>query len=281
MINIDEKLKVVKHETAFPISYSKVRTLYECPAKFYKQYLIFDKDRGVVNNQHEFDMGNIIHKVLERTIMYGPARSWDYTLVDFNAIWNTVKNSGRYACAETHKDQVTELYVPTKEAFQTIYGFIKKNGYTPKEEYNVVVTRDGRFTNYGRLPWSQQFFRGYIDLFLQNKNKAIIIDYKKDGYDRHQNINNFQLTLYAYIIFNFFPEIEKINTIDYYIKDRKMVGREEGPFIKHQDFKMLEEYIDEEVDKFVERVNSIDNRVKCTKDSERCNWCPFFNSTGE
>ncbi len=280
MINISEKLKVVKYGTAFPISYSKVRTLYECPAKFYKQYLMFVRDKGPVNKQHEFDMGNIIHKVLERTIMYGPARNWDYTQVDFNAIWNTVKNCGKYPCSETHKDQVTGLYAPTKEAFQTVYGFIKKNNYIPKEEYKVVVTRDGRFTNYGRLPWGQQFFNGSIDLFLRNKNKAIIIDYKKDGYDRHQNINNFQLTLYAYIIFNFFPEIEKINTIDYYIKDRKMVGREEGPFIKQNDFKMLEEYIDEEVDKFVERVNSIDDQVQCTKDSERCNWCPFYNAGG-
>lgn len=275
MLHIKDLAENVKHKNTFPISYSKIRTFWECKPKFYRKHVLKEKSNKKVDNNYELQLGSLIHKVLERCVFYGENRNFDIERINFNSIWNDTRNSELFSDLEGYGEYITELYKPTKEAFKTVFNYIYKNNYTPKTEYRIIYDIYGNLTR--KIPKAyEQFFNGSIDLFLYKNDKAVLIDYKKCGLGTHDAVNGIQLDLYAYLIMNSFPNINRINTIDYYIQEREIEHRKEGVLDRSKNFSELEEKVEELILKYIEGINSLPQGIEeCTGNEPKCDWCEF------
>ena len=272
MVSIDNLISRVKYPAAaFPVSFSRIRTVWECPTRFYKQYVLKEKTNSKPPAQVELDKGGLIHKVLEKTIHKGGMCYWDVSRVNFNSLWNTIKPA--YPVAFTHPEDIAELYPYTKEAFEQVYRFINKGNYTPIPEYKLKIDREGHLSQ-GYIDWADLFFFGYIDLYLYNKDRAFIIDWKKAGYEKDGDKNNIQLDLYAYFILNSFRNINKVKTLDYYVAEQKMVPRS-GTISIDDGFDALESSVKDILEDYVDRINNLDESNICHINEDVCRWCKY------
>lgn len=252
---------------AWPMSFSRRRTLYNCPQAFINQY-VNRKPRGPVKNQHLFDIGTFVHNVLEAMVKY------KMPMEKFNNLWNTMETN--YSVAKTHREEVRAFYPYTKEICKRVYTFIDKYNAEYWPEFVLNMTKNGQYTN--KKIWSTLMFSGFIDLLVRVGDKLIIIDYKTEAYKNDNKHLQTQLNLYTYFLFKLYPEIQSITGAGAYIKSNDIIFY--TPVKRETNLQAINEEIEDMFVQYVHDVNNLDihqNKEECgTK--EHCQWCSFLNS---
>jgi len=173
------------------VSFSTLSNFTNCP---YSVYLSKVKNGGIGNvGSPAMDRGSEIHQMLE-----------DYVKGDVEFVdWYKIKSK--------------DYYIDMIEKFREEY---KENLIVPEME--IALRED-----LSPCGWTDKdvWFRGAIDIARFNKpleeaTEATLYDYKTGGYN-HSAKHRSQLQLYALLILQLYPKIEKVSVAAIYLDHRK------------------------------------------------------------
>ena len=251
----------------WPASFSRINSLMTgCESAWIKSY-ITRQNKAPVKNQHLFDIGNFVHKVLEE------CTKRTRKLEDFRNVWDTMETN--YRIVRTHPVEVREFYPYTKEMYRRVLEFKEERGATWDAEYLLAVDK-----NFTPVPYRYRYssmFLGYIDVLMRiNKDVLIILDYKTEKYTGDTSRLETQLDYYSYFLFKLNPQVNKIVGMGAYVRDNVVTVVKKD---HRENIEALNNRVEGRLHEYVDRVKNIDITKEgqgCTKDKEQCNWCNFY-----
>lgn len=223
-IPFDLKKTVVKKEEALdevniskdgfaPWSFSKLKTLQQCPLKFYLQYVIKAKV-PVAPPTLITTVGKAVHRVLEFLIM-GKSIKDSYRLTRKEFV-ETLTN-------EEWENEVLTTELNIIEFRQRLDNFETKN---PVKRY-IQELRVGVTADYSPTAFfgDDVYYRGVIDLGMQLQSNDIILLDHKTGAPAIMGINNFkgQLDTYKVLFHHGVEQVEGAQAGIHFVKDGKII----------------------------------------------------------
>lgn len=251
-----------------PLSYSKVKTLLECPLKYKHQYL--DKhEKGDPVDKTSAMVGKFVHKVLEDCMVKCQSFGFEDGKVDYDLTWMGVKESNMlthsdYEVAMKHKDTA-------RRVFRRLRKFIVANDMKIQPEAVFCMNRAGSVSGLGA--WPTRFFYGYIDLFMFTPDyRAVLLDYKTHSKSTENAalVGN-QTKIYTYFMFKKFPQLRAITPGAAYIPDELLDL--EDPILA-SDLPKLESEVMGYLNSALEVVQAGDYSPKIC---ELCKWCDYIS----
>lgn len=173
-----------------PWSYSKLKTLQQCPLQFYLKYIIKLKVERVIQGLPVAEIGSAAHKILEHVIT-GKSIGEGYKL--------TRESHTKNLSPEIWAEHVDTLEMNIIEFKNKLDEFDRK---TPIKhvwpELKIGIDNNWERTSF----WADDvYFRGITDLVLVLHNgDAVIIDHKNGGGTQYGGIKNHQAQLDIYKI---------------------------------------------------------------------------------
>lgn len=193
----------------FALSYSKISEWYQCPTKFYANYLT---EEIKFQDTPQTLLGKAKHKALEEYGLYG--------------ITNPILEPHEYDLV-TKIRAVQDAVVLYEE--QGIFGFTSI-------EFDEVVSLQKMWDKQSN--GSKFFLIGQADLICVTGRTAVIVDHKsgkqKSNWEKNYETDklrksvengNFQMQLYALFVFLKFPEVSAVKCILNYLKDNAQIPK--------------------------------------------------------
>lgn len=191
----------MNNDKQFPIySYSKVKSFYNCPFYFFKNY--FDKPKDFVPEGHgTSEFGSYVHKILE---MYEKGELGEYELFPYyeEHYDENVKSTFLMHLGNNFSKDLWKIYYDDgKKYFQNFSGY--EGLKILESEYEFFEEVDNSF-----------ILNGKIDLIAIDKdNELVVIDHKSKGKFKNKIEKEeyaVQLYLYAYAIFKKYKKYPKL-----------------------------------------------------------------------
>lgn len=199
--DLEEKGVSLTPEGLGPWAFSKMKTLKNCPLKFYLQYVLKAKPDGETPLSLVTEVGKAAHYILELSIN-GKSITDSYRIAKKKSVIDdkTITEEQWAEHIETVELNISK-FMERLESLDRTTG-IKRN----LQELRIGCTRDWKPTGFFA---EDVYYRGVIDLVIQLKNGDIIIVDHKYGAPAIMGIKNFRDQLDTYkVLFN--NGIEKI-----------------------------------------------------------------------
>lgn len=173
-----------------PWSYSKLKTLQQCPLQFYLKYVLKLKVTRVIEGLPVAEIGSTAHKVLEH-IVAGKSVADSFAAAKRD---HFVKLGEAYWVEHVQSLELNMMEFKNKlEAFSEKTPIKRHIG-----ELKIGINKNWEPTSFFA---DDVYFRGITDLVLQLENgDAIIIDHKTGGGTEYGGIKNHQVQLDIYKI---------------------------------------------------------------------------------
>lgn len=258
---------LAQHPGAMALSFSRVNLLLNiCPFQWKCRY----EDRlkaAVPPSDPAMEAGKAIHKVLEEAVNRSRLHNYEEGREDFAYFLESAVNASSSEVGAL----VSSMGASTKEVLEKVLSVVRKHKAQTYTERRLLLSKVGKPMDYFRT-WNDVGWIGYVDLELITKPKMIILDYKSEHFteEREKSVKG-QTAMYAYMEFQRYPDLQKIQTGCAYLKDGKIVmdetiKRDELPEIKDS---LLELYA-----RYLEAVVSGDREPRASK---YCAWCGYTN----
>lgn len=186
-------------------------------------------------------------------------------------VGDTGKHNAAYAGQDVHKqlelyckDEITKTEADLITEYLDIANKVKALKGEKLYEQQLAINKD-----FEKCEWFDKedvLNRAIIDVLIINGKQAAAIDWKT-GKKRDELV--FQMELYALTIFIHYPEVEKIHTILYYLKDRLKSTK----IFTRADMARIKQTV---INKTIKIYETIDADSFKAKKSPLCKWCPFF-----
>lgn len=171
-----------------PWSFSKLKTLQQCPLQFYLKYILKLKVQRVQEGLPVSEIGSAAHKILEHVVIHGSVGDG----------FKEAKKSYLPSIGEAYwKEHVESLELNIIEFAHKLEEFDRKTPIKNRwSELRIGVTYEWERTGFFA---TDVYFRGIIDLilFLENQD-ALIIDHKTGGGTQYGGIKNYTTQLDIY-----------------------------------------------------------------------------------
>ena len=176
------------------ISFSELKTWYECPFKHKLRYL--DKLKGFVGNEYTA-FGNAIHDTCELLLTEGTDYPHAFFLGRFDSILGDLRKDGvpiKENMVSSMKDQARPLVDLVLPALEDYFG-----------EYEVVSAEENL---YEPIANHDTKYKGFVDLVLKTPDgKYHVIDWKScswgwDARKKNEKMVTYQLTYYKHFFAN-------------------------------------------------------------------------------
>jgi len=225
---------------------SRINTLWECPRKFYYQYIAGEK--GLEERNEPAELGKAVHELIEQYI----------TKRELNVV----------SVAEKY-DLSSESRIDLLGMVDNIKLFTDKKLASLKGVKKVLTEIEVKHRN----------IRGIVDLLVElSNNHFLIVDHKTTKKKFHKDTvpSDYlrQILIYSYLVAKSFPEVKYLSTAFFLVRN--------GETVKVHIAKPAEEI----VSKAEEVLKKTQNLLLQVKDnwppnpSWRCNFCPYRQSCG-
>lgn len=198
-----------------PWSFSKLKTLQQCPLKFYLQYVIKLKMPPAPPTLIT-TVGKAVHRVIELLIL-GKSIQESYRLTRREKDFATTLTNQEW------EDHVLTTEMNIIEFRQRLDAFEAKNPIKRYiQEMKIGVTNDYNPTAFFG---DDVYYRGVIDLGMQLKSNDIILLDHKTGAPAIMGINNFkgQLDTYKVLFHHGVEKVEGAQAGIHFVKDGKVI----------------------------------------------------------
>ena len=217
------------------LSASKIKTFQTCPLQYYAKYELKLKEPP----SKAANLGTAVHEVLE-------------LLLKTHQMPSIKEICDKYEVADADRDLVKKLVVST---LKNNYLDNSKNTHDLEYKFELDI-QDGIK------------ILGYIDRLDINDDIATVIDIKTSKYPftKKELKNNIQSKMYAVAVSMLFPEIKKINTIFW--------------FVRNQERQIIENHLPD-CDVYKQEIIDIHNEILNTeappvpKKHKWCGWCVY------
>ena len=219
-----------------PWSHSKLKTLQQCPLKFYLQYILKIKMPAPPPSLTT-NVGKAVHRVIEHVIM-GKSITDSLTLTK-------KEYDGTFTEAEWNLEVATTEY-NLIEFRQRLDDFEKRNPVKRYiQELRIGVTQQYEPTTFFG---DDVYYRGVIDLGMQLQSNDIILLDHKTGAPADMGIRNFkaQLNTYKVLFHHGIENVEGAQSGIHFVKDGKIIlddytSKEiiEGKLVNELEFYMI------------------------------------------
>lgn len=178
-----------------PWSDSKIKSLESCPYQFGLSYILEKRERSKIEgSNYHMDSGVRMHSFLEHC----KGKSPEIYESEFTKILAD-QSSMSVEKMKLHKENLFVLMKRTNNLIQNLEKNLgmKKEQCVAEEQFGVTEQFIGSDF------WAKNtFFRGKVDLYVENKNEYLVMDYKttaKEGFNDHKILT--QLQNYVILIF--------------------------------------------------------------------------------
>lgn len=219
--DILQDLKQLKGAT--PVSYSRMKQLFNCPLAWVLKYIQKAKlpaSQPQLND--DITIGKWAHWIMEKTVRHAVLNGqYSLPLSDLNFLHELVMEKA----TDEQKERLTALLAPMGDVCTRLFNLMSRPGTQVYTEKNIRLNFDGSpcigkqpFKGYGkRTPTG---FTGYIDLEMKNGGNLNLVDYKTELPSESRRIEVIdQTAVYAYIEFLSDPALQHANTYCIYLRD--------------------------------------------------------------
>ena len=210
-------------EGATPVSYSRMKQLFNCPLAWVLRYITKAKlPASQTQLNDDITIGKWAHWIMEKTVRHAVLRNeYSLPLSDLNFLHSHVMKSA----TDSQKERLTELRSPMGEVCKRLFRLMSLPGTQVYTEKNIRLNLDGTprtdnepFRGYGKKP--RIGFTGYIDLEMKNGGNINLVDYKTELPSESRRVEVIdQTAVYAYIEFLSDPALTHANTYCIYLRD--------------------------------------------------------------
>lgn len=216
--DILKDLKQIKGAT--PVSYSRMKQLFNCPLAWVLKYIKRAKLPSSENQLNDdITIGKWAHWIMEMTIRNAALRGeYSLPLSDLN-------NLHAYVMAratDAQKERLTALLSPMGDVCNRLFKLMSREGTQVYTEKNIRLNLDGSpgkpYKGYGKK--QPLGFTGYIDLEMRNGGNLNLVDYKTEMPSESRRIEVIdQTAVYAYIELISDPTLNQVSTYCIYLCD--------------------------------------------------------------
>ncbi len=241
-------------EVKLPIYPTALKTLLECPKKYYFSYVL-----GIESKKDEEFFGDLFHKAVEESIKQKDKISTS------GAYYNKVIQE--IVSRISDKKLLFEVLAKWSDK---IKAFCEKDFDEMKTAFNLV---EQRF----EMEFEGVLLKAKVDRVDVFDKKVVFIDYKtsKDSKKNEEYINDFQTTFYYLLAKKHFPDKE----IEIVIWDIKETKKEKG-VIKLKELKEVLNSLPRKVKEASDIVYEVDGKKRVKKASEVCRFCDYKVACG-
>ncbi|MEO1928306.1 MAG: PD-(D/E)XK nuclease family protein [Nautiliaceae bacterium] len=241
-------------EVKYPIYPTTLKTLLECPKKYYFSYVL-----EIESKKDEEFFGNLFHKAVEESIKQK----------------DKISTSGAYynKIIQEMVSRISDkklLFEVLAKWSDKIKAFCEKDFDEMKTAFNLV---EKRF----EVEFEGVLLKAKVDRVDVFDKKVVFIDYKtsKESKKNEEYINDFQTTFYYLLAKKHFPNKE----IEIVIWDIKETKKEKG-VIKLKELKEVLNSLPKKVKEASDIVYEVDGKEKIKKASEICRFCDYKVACG-
>lgn len=266
-------------------SASAVDTYYNCPLKFYYQYVLLPGQRDeIVEDLGGMDVGQLIHEIMniyfyDKKIDYDESKLESAITQGFTKVFGNNLYGKLLILKYQIKKKLTEFikgYINSVNANQIEILELEK-------EYKTDITIQG----IGKIN-----IKGKIDRIEKRDGLVFVVDYKKSSSeDRYKvkwkkfdfqkrdewqkSFKSIQLMFYIFLLYNHSECNEKPSNASYFLLEKKDLSKSEiRLFNDEEEVKKNFNYIDSIITKLIEEI-IFEPTFKPTEDLSDCKYCNY------
>jgi hypothetical protein len=258
---------------ATPLSYSKMQVLFNCPLRYYHQY-ICKSERGIPLDKEPAVVGKFIHNILEFCMTKGASYGYTEEAIDFNRVWAAV--SKQMPLTQKEYDMAQDQRIHAKNVLIRMLELVTDYKMRVYPELRIILSKDLHVSS--NVPWKSRLLWGFVDFvgITKSGKQALIIDYKTHGKsDNNATAVDTQTRIYGYLLMLMFPTLQKVKMGAAYVPDELV---EAPAVITREDMPSTEKEFYEALKTFMEALTPcVDEEKYLPIKGDKCKWCNYFH----
>lgn len=272
-LNWEELVSGLDELGATPLSYSKMQVLFNCPLRYYHQY-VSKSERGTPLEKEPAVVGKFIHNILEFCMTKGASYGYTEEAIDFNRVWAAVAK--QMPLTQKEYDMAQDQRIHAKNVLIRMLELVNDFNMRVYPELRIILAKDLRVSS--NVPWNSRLLWGFVDFvgITRSGKQALIIDYKTHGKsDNNASAVDTQTRIYGYLLMLMHPSLQKVKMGAAYIPDELV---EAPAVITREDMGAAAEEFYDSLASFKDELSLCVSTDEYTPiKGDKCKWCNFHH----